>query len=131
MTVTTQWLAILTSAGTLLAVLDLLRRRRLKERHAIWWLLAGFLALLISIFPQILSGLAAVIGIEIPINLVFFFSVVVLFLVCVQHSSELTALEEKVRTLAEKVTFLEIEIQVGQLAGKPGGQSDNPKEMNK
>ena len=46
-----------------------------------------------------------------PLNLVFFVSVAVLFLVCIQHSAELTALEEKTRTLAETVALQDIRIR--------------------
>ena len=43
-----------------------------------------------------------------PINLVFFVSIAILFFVCLQHSSELTRLESKTRTLAERVAILEL-----------------------
>jgi uncharacterized protein YhhL (DUF1145 family) len=41
----------------------------------------------------------------VPLNLVFFVSVAVLFLVCIQHSTELTALESRTRILAETTTL--------------------------
>ena len=56
-------------------------------------------------FPQLLTSTAAFLGISVPTNLGFFISVVVLFLVSVQHSAELTVLEEKSRTLAENVAL--------------------------
>ncbi|WP_350347312.1 DUF2304 domain-containing protein [Agromyces sp. G08B096] len=102
MSVTTYVLGIAAAIATLVVVIELLRRRRLRERHAVWWLLAGFLALIIGIFPQVLVWAAGVVGIEIPTNLIFFVSLVLLFLVCIQHSSELTRLEDKVRILAEE-----------------------------
>lgn len=91
-------------AGAVLAlsvVIEMLRRRRLRERHAVWWIFAGVLALIIGIFPQLLEGAADIVGIEVPTNLVFFVSLTLLFLVCVQHSAELTDLEDKTRVLAE------------------------------
>lgn len=82
-------------------IVEMLRRRRLRERHAVWWILAGFFALVVGIFPQTLVWAATLVGIEIPTNLVFFLSLLVLFLVCIQHSGELTDLEDKTRALAE------------------------------
>lgn len=108
MTVASYVLGIVSSALVLALVVELLRRRRLRERHAIWWLIAGILALVISVFPATLSWMASVIGVEIPTNLVFFVSIAILFLVCLQHASELTDLEEKTRTLAERVALLEL-----------------------
>lgn len=98
--------SILSAALTLVVIVEMLRRRRLRERHAIWWLIAGSIALTISIFPQLIDALAGVIGVEEPVNLVFFTCLIILFLVCVQFSSELTALEDKTRTLAEETALL-------------------------
>ncbi|MET4703247.1 DUF2304 domain-containing protein [Frigoribacterium sp. UYMn621] len=95
----------------LIVVIELLRRRSLRERHAIWWLVAGTLALVVGIFPATLQWAASLIGIEVPLNLVFFVSIAVLFLVSLQHSSELTRVESKVRTLAELVSLQDLRIR--------------------
>jgi len=63
------------------------------------------LALVVAVFPGILTGAAATLGITAPTNLGFFLSTIILFLVSVQHSAELTVLEEKTRTLAEDVAL--------------------------
>jgi hypothetical protein len=101
-------LGILAAVLVLVAVFELLRRRRLRERHAVWWILAGIVALVIGIFPQIVDAAAGLLGVALPSNLVFFVSIALLFLVSLQHSSELTALEDRVRTLAERVALLEM-----------------------
>lgn len=95
----------------LIVVIELLRRGRLRERHAIWWLVAGILALIAGIFPQTLDWAARLVGVELPVNLVFFVSIAILFLVALQASSELTRLEAKTRTLAERVAILELELR--------------------
>ena len=94
----------------LAVVIELLRRRSLRERHAIWWLVAGTLALVVGVFPATLQWAASLIGIEVPLNLVFFVSIAVLFFVSLQHSSELTHVESKVRTLAELVSLQDLRI---------------------
>lgn len=94
----------------LLVVVTLLRRHKLRERHAIWWLAAGTIALLAGVFPQSLVHVAKFVGIELPVNLVFFLSIAILFLVSLQHSAELTTLESKVRTLAETVVLQQMRI---------------------
>lgn len=92
---------IVAAVLALSVVVELLRRHRLRERHAVWWIVAGVLALIIGIFPQVLVWAATLVGVEIPTNLVFFVSLSILFVVCIQHSAELTGLEEKTRLLAE------------------------------
>lgn len=111
MSTATYLLGILAALLTLGVVIEMLRRRRLRERHAIWWLIAGVMALIIGVFPQVLVWAAGVVGVEIPTNLIFFVSVFILFLVCIQHSAELTDLEDKTRTLAEDSAMQALRIE--------------------
>ncbi|KPG81334.1 DUF2304 domain-containing protein [Frigoribacterium sp. RIT-PI-h] len=101
MNVTTYVFGIVSAFLVLVVVFDLLRRRRVRERHALWWIVAGVVALVVAVFPGLLTGTASLLGVTVPTNLGFFLSTIVLFLVSVQHSAELTVLEEKSRTLAE------------------------------
>jgi hypothetical protein len=96
---------------TLAVVIEMLRRRRLRERHALWWVVAGTLALIIGVFPQTLVWASQVVGIQIPTNLVFFVSIFILFLVCIQHSAELTNLEDETRMLAEQAALQDLRIR--------------------
>lgn len=102
---------ILGSLVMLLIVLEMLRRRKLRERHALWWLFAGFVALIAGVFPITVMKLSEFLGFESPINLIFFASFFVLFLVALQHSSELTELESHNRQLVERVMLLEAKIE--------------------
>lgn len=110
MTVLPYVLAVASALLTLGVVVELLRRRRLRERHAFWWLVAGILALLAGLIPSILVWFSDLVGVVEPLNLVFFSANAILFLVCIQHSAELTTLEAKVRTLAEHVAVLELRV---------------------
>lgn len=114
MTVQSYVFGVLSAALILVVVIELLRRRHLRERHAVWWLVAGVLALVAGIFPDTLTWAASLVGVEVPINLVFFVSIAILFLVCLQHSSELTQLESKTRVLAERVALLELRLEQAQ-----------------
>ena len=110
MSITSYIFGILAALLTLGVVIEMLRRGRMRERHAIWWIVAGTLALLVGVFPVILDWFAQLIGVGEPVNLVFFVSIAVLFLVCIQHSSELTTLESKSRTLAERSALQDLRI---------------------
>ncbi|OYX59348.1 MAG: hypothetical protein B7Y93_00370 [Micrococcales bacterium 32-70-13] len=111
MTLTAYIFGVAAALGTLAVVVEMLRRNRLRERHAVWWLIAGTMALIVGLFPGVLAWAANLIGIEVPTNLVFFVSVAVLFLVCIQHSAELTALESKTRILAEQAALTRLRIE--------------------
>lgn len=111
MSVTTYVFGIVSAVLVLYVVFEMLRRRRVRERHALWWIFAGVLALVVAVFPGILTGAAEALGITAPTNLGFFLSTIILFLVSVQHSAELTVLEEKTRTLAEDVALHDARIR--------------------
>lgn len=108
MTLTSYIFGIVSALLVLVLVIELLRRGRLRERHAIWWLVAGVLALIAGVFPDTLLWGASVLGIEVPVNLVFFASIATLVVVCLQHSAELTLVEARTRVLAERVALLEL-----------------------
>ncbi|TFB91265.1 DUF2304 domain-containing protein [Cryobacterium algoricola] len=111
MNTTSYVLGVAAAILILVVVIELLRKRRLRERHAVWWLAAGLLALLVSIFPVSLEWAAGVVGIQVPTNLVFFVGIAILVLVCLQHSAELTRAEEKVRSLAESLALVELRLR--------------------
>lgn len=116
-------LGVLASVATFGIVIEMLRRRRLRERHAAWWLIAGILAIVVSIFPDILKQVASALGFDLPINLVFFFSLFVLFLVALQHSSELTELESHNRALVERLVVLELKVEQKSVGDSEGARA--------
>ncbi|WP_454132494.1 DUF2304 domain-containing protein [Microbacterium lacticum] len=100
-------LGIVAAVLALMAIVELLRRSTLRERHAVWWLIGGILALIVAVFPQSLTWAARLVGVAVPMNLVFFIAIGLLFLVSLQYGAELTRIEDKMRTLAESAAFHE------------------------
>jgi hypothetical protein len=124
-TITSYVLGIVVAIIALVLVIELLRRRRLRERHAVWWLIAGVLALIAAVFPSTLNWAAKLLGIAIPINLVFFVGIAILFLVCLQHSAELTDIEKETRSLAEHSALQELRIRELEERLNARGNSDS------
>lgn len=104
-------LGIAAALLVLVSVFEMLRRGKLRERHTLWWIIAGGIGLIVGVFPSLLGSAARALGIEVPVNLVFFLGIVALFLVCLQQSSELTKAEERNRTLAENAALLDERIR--------------------
>lgn len=114
---------IVAAVLALVAIIELMRRGTLRERHALWWFIGGILALVIAVFPQTLGWAARLLGIAVPVNLVFFVAIALLFLVSLQYGAELTRVEEKLRVLAEESAFHERRIQ--ELERAVSGEADS------
>jgi hypothetical protein len=103
-------LAAIAALITFVFVIDLLRRGVLREKYAVLWLLFSGAAVLLAIFPAVLVWLTGVLGVAEPVNLLFFVTIVLLVLVSVQLSYELSRHEARIRRLAEEVALLKEEL---------------------
>lgn len=103
-------LAACASLVTFGFVFYLLRRGALREKYAVLWLFFSGAALFFAIFPGALDWLSRTVGVAQPVNLLFFVTVVLLVLVSVQLSYELSRHEMRIRRLAEEVALLRNEI---------------------
>ena len=106
-------LGILGSLVTLTLLFEMMRRQRLREKYAVFWAVVALATLVVAAFPALLDWAAAMVGVAVPANLLFFVASMLLLVVSVQHSSELGRLEERTRTLAEEVALLRLELHVG------------------
>lgn len=112
------------SVVTLTLLFELLRRKHLREKYAVFWVFVALSTLVIALVPQVLFWLAKVLGVEVPANLLFFVASMVLLTVSIQHSHELGRLEEQTRSLAEEVALLSVRLleqQQPSAGGDPGG----------
>ena len=117
-------LGLVGSLGTLLFLFELLRRHHLRERHAVLWGTVALLALLVAIFPGILTTLARLVGVEVPSNLLLFVASLLLLLTSIQHSVEIGRLEDRTRTLAEEVALLRMAGAGPEAAASDRGPAD-------
>lgn len=104
-------LTIVASLGTFLFIVYLLRKGVLKEKYAVLWLAVSGLALFFAIFPNVLRALTDALGVQVPANLLFFTTIVLLILVSVQLSYELSRHEAQIRRLAEEVALQQEELR--------------------
>nr|WP_231707689.1 DUF2304 domain-containing protein [Arthrobacter sp. zg-Y919] len=95
----------------LVFVLDLLRRKKLREKYAALWLIVGFLILILAWFPYLLGVAAGLLGVQVPSNLLFAISIVFLLGVLLHLSVEISEVEDETRTLAEEVAILRVQVE--------------------
>ena len=87
---------------------EMLRRHRLREKYALIWFVLAMGSLAIAAFPSLLVGLADLLNVQVPSNLVFFIASLLLLAMSLQHSFEIGKLEERTRTLAEEIALLRL-----------------------
>ncbi|HVV14493.1 DUF2304 domain-containing protein [Amycolatopsis sp.] len=100
---------VLGSLLVLAGILELLRRRQLSEKYAVLWLVVGVVVLVLTIFPGLLTALARVTGVVLPVNLLFFVAIIFLVCVALHLSWELSRVENETRKLAEDLAILRLE----------------------
>lgn len=97
----------------LLAVFfELLRRRQLREKYAVLWIVVGLgVVVPLSIFPSALDFVAESFGVRSGASLVLFLGLVLLLLICTHLSWEVSQLEEETRTLAEEIALIRTQLE--------------------
>ena len=91
---------------TLAFILRLVRGQRLKAKYSLLWLSVGTVMLALSIVPGLFDAIARRIGVSYEPAFFLLLGLAFLLLVVVHLSFELSRMENRVRSLAEEVTFL-------------------------
>ena len=121
------YLGVAFALGVLAVIFWLLLTRRLREKYAILWLLIGFAMLVLTLWPSLLDGLAELVGVEVPANLLFVLTLALLIGVTLHQSWELSTAEDEIRRVAEEVAILRAEIDRLDTAGAPAARpGENP-----
>lgn len=102
---------ILLAILIIVVVMWLLLTRRLREKYAVMWLVIGVIVLALGLFPQLLLGLTALLGVQVPANLLFALAIVLLLGVTLHLSWELSQGEEEIRRSAEELAILRAQVE--------------------
>ncbi|GAA1668513.1 hypothetical protein GCM10009807_10790 [Microbacterium lacus] len=90
----------------------MLLTRRLREKYAVLWLVIGLAVLILGVFPQLLLWLTAVLGVQLPANLLFSLAIVLLLAVSLHLSWELSQAEDEIRRTAEEIAILHADLDL-------------------
>ena len=98
--------AIIGSIILLLIIFELVRRKYLRERYSLIWIVTGSLFLLLSIRVQFLYGISSFLGFTVPSNALFFFGILFLLSIVLGLSVITSRLAEKNKVLTQEVVLL-------------------------
>ena len=106
-----QFAAVLGAATTVVIMVEMLRRRQLREKYAVLWLGLGVGLVVIALFPGLLIFAGRQLGFTAPSNLLFLVTGLVLLLISIHLSWEVSRLEDETRVLAEEIALLRLQVE--------------------
>jgi len=104
-----QLIAVILAGGLLIFIIDAVRRRKLREEYAWLWILVGCVIALLSLWQGLLDAITKAIGIQLPVNTVFFFGLVFIVFINLHFSIRISLLTDQVKRMAQEIAILEEE----------------------
>ncbi len=98
-------LAAVCGIGLLLVILELVRRRKLREDYAWMWLLAGVVIAVVGLNYNLLLWVTRFIGAGFTSSTLFFFGLFFLLALCLQFSVKISKLETQVKNLTQRLAL--------------------------
>lgn len=105
-----QLIAIIVGVGSGGAILELVRRRQLRDKYAALWFLLAVGMTLLAFVPGVLNWLAELLSFVEPASALFFVAILVLLGIVGHLSWETSRLENETRALSEELSLLQLEI---------------------
>jgi Mg2+/citrate symporter len=118
MTPTQRVFAIITSVATFLVVMELVRRRRLREEYAFLWVLTTVGMMVLATWYGLIEWITQAIGAVAVTTTLFLFALLFLLLISVHFTTVISRLTVQVRRLTQELAILQAERD--RAAGGPG-----------
>ena len=103
--------AILASFLIMAVVVELVRRRKLREEYSWLWLVTGGLIILLVIWYDLLVSLTSLIGAVAPTTTLFIFGLLFLMLISLHYSIRISKLSHQVKELGQQLTLLRGQVE--------------------
>jgi len=106
-----QIFALIVSALVFVIVIDMVRKRRLREEYSVLWLLTSVLMFVLVFRYEWLVALTDLIGAGLPTTTLFLFSIIFLMLLSVQFCIKISQLTNQVKNLSQENALMKREIE--------------------
>jgi len=88
-------------------ILRFVGKKRLNLKYTLVWLIADISMLIVTIFPQIIDRVGALVGIAAPVNTIFLFSGMFMMLIIMTLTFIVSNLSNRVHRMAQSIAILE------------------------
>jgi hypothetical protein len=103
--------AIVASILIMMIVVELVRRRRLREEYSWLWLLTGVVIILLVVWYDLLVYVTHLIGAIAPTTTLFIFGLLFLMLISLHYSLQISKLSHQVKEMAQQLTLLKGQVE--------------------
>ncbi|HEV3321661.1 MAG TPA: DUF2304 domain-containing protein [Solirubrobacteraceae bacterium] len=102
-------ITILAAVAILILIIELVRRRKLKEEYSLLWVLTAALLVVLSIWYGLLVKVTHLIGGTVPSSTLFFFGLVFVVSLLLHFSVRISLLERRITALVQEIGLLTLE----------------------
>jgi hypothetical protein len=103
--------AIIASLLIMALVVELVRRRKLREEYSWLWLLTGGFIILLVVWYDLLVLITHLIGAIAPTTTLFIFGLIFLMLISLHYSIQISQLSHQVKEMAQQLTLLRGQVE--------------------
>ena len=106
MPIETRILAVAGSLFVLGLIVELVRRRQLKEEYSLLWIVTALALLVLSVWYGLLLDITKLIGAVLPSSTLFFFGLIFVMLMLLHFSVRVSLLERRLTALVQELGLL-------------------------
>jgi hypothetical protein len=124
-------IGIVGSLGLLLFILELVRRRQLKEEYTVLWVITGLVLLLLAAWEPLLRAIAEAIGASSEASMLYFFGLIFVVALLLHFSVRVSRLERRVTSMMQEIALLGAARRNGAVngAGEEAGAREELREQ--
>ncbi len=106
MTIKLKIMAVLTGVALFIYIIELVRKRRLREEYAWLWLLTGAAVVVLSLWYDLLLWISKFLGGIVPSGVLFFFGLVFLLFISLHQSVKISRLTDQMKMLSQEIAIM-------------------------
>ncbi len=113
-------MALILSVVLLLVIIDLVRKRKLREEYSWLWIMTGAAIFVVATWQSLLVRVTELIGAKIIVSTLFFGALMFLTVISIHFSTKVSQLHEQVKELAQRTALITEELERSRRTGSPG-----------
>jgi hypothetical protein len=120
-----RFVALAVSVVLVVLIVELVRRRKLREEYSWLWLSLSLAMFILALWPGLLDFVTGLIGAVLTTSTLFFFALLFLMLINIQFSMEISTLRTQVKNLAQQLAMTREKDERSSLAAEGPDEPDS------